>query len=44
MFGEMRTALAIEKPTDILDHIYTLSPSEQEVAFQKVRNIESAAV
>ena len=43
MFGEMRSALSIEKPTDILDHIYTLSPAEQETAFQKIRDIESAA-
>lgn len=43
MFAEMRSALSIEKPTDILDHIYTLPPAEQEVAFQKIRNIESAA-
>lgn len=43
MFAEMRAALAIDKPTDILDHIYTLPPAEQATAFQKIRNIESAA-
>lgn len=44
MFGQMRDALSIEKPTDILDHIYTLPPTDQEIAFQKIRDIESAAV
>jgi phosphoglycolate phosphatase-like HAD superfamily hydrolase len=44
MFGQMRSALSIEKPTDILDHIYTLSPPEQEAAMQKIRDIESAAM
>ncbi|KAG9246281.1 HAD-like domain-containing protein [Calycina marina] len=43
MFAEMRNALQIEKPTDILDHIYTLPPEDQEIAFQKIRDIESTA-
>jgi hypothetical protein len=44
MFGQMRSALSITKGTDILDHIYTFSPTEQEVAFQKIRDIESTAM
>jgi phosphoglycolate phosphatase-like HAD superfamily hydrolase len=44
MFGQMRAALDITKSVDILDHIYTLPPTEQKAAFQKVRDIESAAM
>ncbi|KAF2703287.1 HAD-like protein [Pleomassaria siparia CBS 279.74] len=44
MFAEMRAALGIEKPTDILDHIYSLPASEQEVAQEKVRAIERTAM
>lgn len=44
MFAEMRSALSITKGVDILDHIYTLSPTEQEIAFQKIRDIESTAM
>lgn len=44
MFGQMRSALSITKSVDILDHIYTLPASEQEAAFQKIRDIESAAM
>jgi phosphoglycolate phosphatase-like HAD superfamily hydrolase len=48
MFALMRTALSITKSVDILDHIYTLSalgnPSEQDLAFQKIRAIESTAM
>jgi HAD superfamily hydrolase (TIGR01549 family) len=44
MFAEMRKALNIEKPTDILDHIYSLPETEQEEAQGKVRDIERAAM
>jgi HAD superfamily hydrolase (TIGR01549 family) len=44
MFAEMRAALNIEKPTDILDHIYSLPESEQEEAQEKIRNIERTAM
>jgi HAD superfamily hydrolase (TIGR01549 family) len=44
MFAEMRKALNIEKPTDILDHIYSLPETEQEEAQEKVRDIERAAM
>ncbi|KAJ8116958.1 hypothetical protein OPT61_g1730 [Boeremia exigua] len=44
MFGEMRAALGIDKGTDILDHIYSLSGTEQEGAHEKVRNIERTAM
>ncbi|KAH7382301.1 HAD-like domain-containing protein [Pyrenochaeta sp. MPI-SDFR-AT-0127] len=44
MFAEMRAALNIEKPTDILDHIYSLPENEQEEAQEKIRNIERTAM
>jgi phosphoglycolate phosphatase-like HAD superfamily hydrolase len=44
MFAEMRSALGIEKPTDILDHIYSLPESEQEAAQEKIRDIERTAM
>jgi HAD superfamily hydrolase (TIGR01549 family) len=39
-----RAALKIEKPTDILDHIYSLPTSEQEEAQEKIRAIERTAM
>jgi HAD superfamily hydrolase (TIGR01549 family) len=39
-----RAALGITKSTDILDHIYSLSGSEQEEAHEKVREIERTAM
>jgi HAD superfamily hydrolase (TIGR01549 family) len=39
-----RAALSITKSTDILDHIYSLSGSEQEEAHEKVREIERTAM
>ncbi|KAF1924555.1 HAD-like protein [Didymella exigua CBS 183.55] len=44
MFGEMRSALSIDKGTDILDHIYSLPYAEQEQAQEKVRDIERTAM
>lgn len=44
MFGEMRAALDIDKGTDILDHIYSLSPEEQEAAHGKIQAIERKAM
>ncbi|KAI4665955.1 uncharacterized protein J4E78_003420 [Alternaria triticimaculans] len=44
MFAEMRSALGIEKPTDILDHIYSLPEGEQEEAQEKIRDIERTAM
>ncbi|KAL1592967.1 hypothetical protein SLS59_009611 [Nothophoma quercina] len=44
MFGEMRTALGIDKGTDILDHIYSLPNGVQEEAQEKVRRIERTAM
>ena len=44
MFAEMRATLGIEKPTDILDHVYSLPESEQEEAQEKIRNIERTAM
>lgn len=44
MFAEMRSALGIEKPTDILDHIYSLPEGEQEKAQEKIRDIERTAM
>ncbi|KAF2194925.1 HAD-like protein [Zopfia rhizophila CBS 207.26] len=44
MFAEMRAALGISKPTDILDHIYSLPESEQETAMEKIRTIERTAM
>jgi HAD superfamily hydrolase (TIGR01549 family) len=37
-------ALNIEKPTDILDHIYSLPEAEQEEAHEKIRDIERTAM
>jgi hypothetical protein len=44
MFIEMRSALAIDKSIDILDHIYSLSPSQQEEAHAKIQAIERKAM
>ncbi|KAF2635774.1 HAD-like protein [Massarina eburnea CBS 473.64] len=44
MFAEMRAALGISKPTDILDHIYSLPAAEQEAAQEKIREIERTAM
>jgi HAD superfamily hydrolase (TIGR01549 family) len=44
MFAEMRAALKIEKPTDILDHIYSLPEAEQEEAHERIREIERTAM
>jgi phosphoglycolate phosphatase-like HAD superfamily hydrolase len=45
MFAEMRAALGIQKPTDILDHIYSLpTPEQQEEGMEKIRAIERAAM
>jgi hypothetical protein len=44
MFTEMRAALSIPKTTDILDHIYSLSASEQESAHAKIQAIERKAM
>lgn len=39
-----RSALGIDKGTDILDHIYSLPGGEQEEAQEKVRDIERTAM
>lgn len=39
-----RSALGIDKGTDILDHIYSLPDAEQEEAQEKVRDIERTAM
>jgi len=45
MFGEMRAALAIDKTTDILEHIYSLpTAAEQEVAHAKIQAVERRAM
>jgi len=44
MFAEMRSALSITKSIDILDHIYSLPPSSQEAAHEKVKEIERTAM
>ncbi|OCL15004.1 HAD-like protein [Glonium stellatum] len=44
MFAQMRAALGISKPTDILDHIYGLPADEQEAEMEKIRNIEREAM
>jgi hypothetical protein len=41
MFGQFRAALDIDKSIDILDHVHSLPPVEQEAAFAKIRAIES---
>jgi HAD superfamily hydrolase (TIGR01549 family) len=40
----LSSALGIDKGTDILDHIYSLSDAEQEEAQEKVREIERNAM
>ncbi|KAF2458466.1 HAD-like domain-containing protein [Lineolata rhizophorae] len=45
MFAEMRAALGIQKPTDILDHIYSLPEgAPQTEAMDKIRDIERRAM
>ncbi|KAH7350887.1 HAD-like domain-containing protein [Rhexocercosporidium sp. MPI-PUGE-AT-0058] len=44
MFGQMRSALGIDKSRDILDHIHSLPTSEQEAAQEKIRAIERSAM
>lgn len=44
MFAEMRSSVGIPKSEDILDFIYTLSPSDQEAAMEKIRTIERTAM
>ncbi|KAF5869830.1 putative had superfamily protein [Botrytis fragariae] len=44
MFGQMRSALGIDKSIDILDHIYSLPVSDQEAAHEKIRAIEREAM
>jgi beta-phosphoglucomutase-like phosphatase (HAD superfamily) len=44
MFKRFRDALSLPPPHDILDHIHSLSPADQEAAFAKIRAIESEAM
>jgi hypothetical protein len=45
MFGEMRSALGIDKSVDILDHIYALpTAAEQEKAHAKIQAVERRAM
>ncbi|KAK3639821.1 hypothetical protein LTR56_012201 [Elasticomyces elasticus] len=44
MFAQMREAVGITKEVDILDHIHSLSASEQENAFAKIQAIEREAM
>ncbi|KAF4555868.1 putative haloacid dehalogenase-like hydrolase 7 [Elsinoe fawcettii] len=44
MFGEMRSALGIDKSTDILDHIHDLPEAEQPAAHEKIEAIERRAM
>lgn len=44
MFSEMRAALGIEKPTDILEHLNSLSGQDHEKASSKIRDIERRAM
>lgn len=44
MFGEMRSTLGITKETDILDHIFSLPPTQQSAAHAKIEAIEHAAM
>lgn len=45
MFAQMRSALGIEKPRDILDHVYSLpTPEAQHEAMESIRAIERAAM
>ncbi|KAI9893915.1 MAG: hypothetical protein M1814_005468 [Vezdaea aestivalis] len=40
----MRAVLGISKPTDILDHIYSLPSGTQEQAMEDIRKIERKAM
>ena len=44
MFREMREALGIAKPVDILDHIRSLPPTEQDQGRAKIQEIERRAM
>ena len=45
MFAEMRSALAIDKSIDILDHIYALpTAAEQEDPHAKIQAVERRAM
>ena len=44
MFGQMRSALGIDKSTDILDHLHSLSGSEQDEARADIEAIERDAM
>ena len=44
MFAQFRAAVSIPPSTDILEHIHSLPPAEQETAFRKIRAIESTAM
>ncbi|KAK0108361.1 hypothetical protein ONS95_003174 [Cadophora gregata] len=44
MFGQMRSALGIDKSTDILDYIHSLPTPDQELAQDKIRAIERSAM
>jgi hypothetical protein len=44
MFAQMRSAIGISQGTDILDHIYTLSLGDQDIAMEKIRAIEREAM
>lgn len=41
---ESSAALKIQKPTDILDHIYSLPAGEQEESMEAIRQIERTAM
>lgn len=44
LLTKLRSALGIDKGTDILDHIYSLPDDEQEKAQEKIRDIERTAM
>lgn len=44
MFAEMRSAVDIPTGTDILDYVYGLPAAEQEVAMEKIRDVERKAM
>lgn len=44
MFAEMRNALGIPRSVDILEHVYTLPPTEQHLAMELIRAIERTAM
>lgn len=44
MFKEMRDALGIDKSVDILDHVHSLPPHEEQVAQEKLQEIEKRAM